>query len=157
MPIVDDYLYENMVLKVPKGAKMIAIVDACHSGTILDIPIVFHSGGRDGVGPRKPRFRSIISRLFSRRKPVPHKVGLTFQISSCLDHELAQARSKYLTFGKGFGLFTKHCMNAIKRLDETSTYKDAMKYVYEEAGHLTQQHFVVCMSHEIYLNTPFAL
>lgn len=35
--IVDDWLRQNLVDKVPFGAKLVAIFDSCHSGTILDL------------------------------------------------------------------------------------------------------------------------
>ncbi|KAG9451485.1 hypothetical protein H6P81_011450 [Aristolochia fimbriata] len=38
--IVDDEINETIVRPLPKGAKLHAIVDACHSGTILDLPFV---------------------------------------------------------------------------------------------------------------------
>lgn len=156
IPIVDDYLYHDMVLKVPNGARMNAVFDACHSGTILDIPIVFHSGN-DNVGPIESSFYALLSSMYSDRKPVPDNVGVTFQMSSCLDHEVSQARSKFLTFGTGFGLFTKHYVNAMKRLDKESKYQDAVQYMYDEAAHITAQHFVVCLSHNIDPSTTYTM
>ncbi|EHA8590904.1 putative Metacaspase-1 [Cocos nucifera] len=36
--IVDDEINETLVRPLPRGAKLHAVVDACHSGTILDLP-----------------------------------------------------------------------------------------------------------------------
>ena len=36
--IVDDEVNETLVRPLPRGAKLHAVVDACHSGTILDLP-----------------------------------------------------------------------------------------------------------------------
>lgn len=38
--IVDDEINATLVRPLPHGAKLHAIVDACHSGTILDLPFV---------------------------------------------------------------------------------------------------------------------
>lgn len=36
--IVDDEINASIVRPVPLGAKLHAIIDACHSGTVLDLP-----------------------------------------------------------------------------------------------------------------------
>ncbi|KAJ4783911.1 Metacaspase-1 [Rhynchospora pubera] len=36
--IVDDEINDTIVRPLPRGAKLHAIVDACHSGTVLDLP-----------------------------------------------------------------------------------------------------------------------
>lgn len=36
--IVDDELNATLVRPLPRGAKLHAIIDACHSGTMLDLP-----------------------------------------------------------------------------------------------------------------------
>jgi hypothetical protein len=36
--IIDDELKDRLINKIPKGCKMRAIIDACHSGTSLDLP-----------------------------------------------------------------------------------------------------------------------
>lgn len=38
--IVDDEINTALVRPLPRGAKLHAIVDACHSGTALDLPFV---------------------------------------------------------------------------------------------------------------------
>ncbi|XP_073110217.1 metacaspase-1 isoform X2 [Elaeis guineensis] len=45
--IVDDEVNETLVRPLPRGAKLHAVVDACHSGTILDLPYLcrFNRGG----------------------------------------------------------------------------------------------------------------
>ena len=35
--ITDDWLFENFITRVPKGANLWALMDACHSGTLLDL------------------------------------------------------------------------------------------------------------------------
>eukprot|EP00537_Pseudo-nitzschia_pungens_P008091 CAMPEP_0172356604 /NCGR_PEP_ID=MMETSP1060-20121228/985_1 /TAXON_ID=37318 /ORGANISM="Pseudo-nitzschia pungens, Strain cf. cingulata" /LENGTH=299 /DNA_ID=CAMNT_0013076813 /DNA_START=78 /DNA_END=977 /DNA_ORIENTATION=+ len=36
--IVDDDLYENLVLKMKEGVTVVVLMDCCHSGTALDLP-----------------------------------------------------------------------------------------------------------------------
>ncbi|XP_074283053.1 metacaspase-1-like [Silene latifolia] len=38
--IVDDEINDTIVRPLPRGAKLTAIIDACHSGTMLDIPFL---------------------------------------------------------------------------------------------------------------------
>ena len=38
--IVDDEINETIVRPLPEGAMLHAIIDACYSGTILDLPFV---------------------------------------------------------------------------------------------------------------------
>jgi metacaspase-1 len=38
--ILDDEINEIIVRPLPRGVKLHAIVDACHSGTVLDLPFV---------------------------------------------------------------------------------------------------------------------
>ena len=38
--IVDDEINATLVRPLPRGAKLHAIIDACHSGTMLDLPFL---------------------------------------------------------------------------------------------------------------------
>lgn len=42
--ITDDLLREKLVDNIPIGAKLRVIVDACHSGSMLDLPFLFKKG-----------------------------------------------------------------------------------------------------------------
>lgn len=39
--ITDNYLYSNLIKKLPLDCKLFSIVDACHSGTSMDLPYVY--------------------------------------------------------------------------------------------------------------------
>ncbi|KAG0368520.1 caspase domain-containing protein [Gamsiella multidivaricata] len=40
--ISDDEMYDLMVKELPAGVQLTALVDACHSGTMLDLPFVYN-------------------------------------------------------------------------------------------------------------------
>lgn len=44
--ILDDIIYERLVRSVPDGAKVTAIVDACRSGTVCDLPVNYAEDGQ---------------------------------------------------------------------------------------------------------------
>ncbi|CAG8651204.1 25408_t:CDS:2 [Dentiscutata erythropus] len=43
--IIDDVMHNIMVRPLPAGAKLTAIFDSCHSGTALDLPFIYSTGG----------------------------------------------------------------------------------------------------------------
>jgi len=43
--IVDDVIYGNLVKPLPKGCRLTAIFDSCHSGTVLDLPYTYQCDG----------------------------------------------------------------------------------------------------------------
>lgn len=48
--IVDDTLCDEIVKKMPKGVLVTALMDCCHSGTVLDLPYYFNGeGGVDAM------------------------------------------------------------------------------------------------------------
>ncbi len=44
--IVDDYIYENLVCKIPENSTLFCLMDCCHSGTILDLPLIYSTTGQ---------------------------------------------------------------------------------------------------------------
>jgi len=43
--ILDDELYEIFVKGLPSGVHVVALMDCCHSGTVLDLPYIFKADG----------------------------------------------------------------------------------------------------------------
>ncbi|KAG8921749.1 Ca(2+)-dependent cysteine protease, partial [Tulasnella sp. 418] len=43
--IIDDHLHSILVKNLPAGCRLTAIFDSCHSGTALDLPYVYSTGG----------------------------------------------------------------------------------------------------------------
>jgi uncharacterized caspase-like protein len=58
--IVDDTMHEIMVEPLPPQCRLTAIFDCCHSGTILDLPVVYNSKGaaKPFIHPDGPWVRS---------------------------------------------------------------------------------------------------
>ncbi|KAF8433657.1 caspase domain-containing protein, partial [Boletus edulis BED1] len=44
--IIDDELHRIMVKPLPRGCRLTAVFDSCHSGTTLDLPFMYHHDGR---------------------------------------------------------------------------------------------------------------
>ncbi|KAF8060732.1 casa protein [Lyophyllum atratum] len=44
--ILDDEMHDIMVKPLPAGCRLTALFDACHSGTVLDLPYIYSSHGR---------------------------------------------------------------------------------------------------------------
>ncbi|KAJ6568035.1 caspase domain-containing protein [Mycena vulgaris] len=44
--IIDDEMHAIMVKPLPEGCRLTAIFDSCHSGTVLDLPYIYDSRGR---------------------------------------------------------------------------------------------------------------
>ncbi|KAI9440070.1 caspase domain-containing protein [Lactarius indigo] len=44
--IVDDDINSIMVQPLPQGCRLTAVLDCCHSGTLLDLPFIYDSHGR---------------------------------------------------------------------------------------------------------------
>jgi len=43
--ILDDVIYENLIAPLPKGCKLTAVFDSCHSGTVMDLPYTYQCQG----------------------------------------------------------------------------------------------------------------
>mmetsp|Transcript_44555 Transcript_44555/g.105596 ORF Transcript_44555/g.105596 Transcript_44555/m.105596 type:complete len:374 (+) Transcript_44555:273-1394(+) len=46
--IRDDTIFQELVAVLPKGCKLTAVMDCCHSGTIMDLPYIF-TADNDGI------------------------------------------------------------------------------------------------------------
>jgi hypothetical protein len=44
--IIDDVIYENLVAPLPRGCRLTALFDSCHSGTVMDLPYTYQCQGK---------------------------------------------------------------------------------------------------------------
>ena len=52
--VTDDELFQHLVAKLPKTNKLFALIDSCHSGTMLDLPLTYKSCSGEVVGTPDP-------------------------------------------------------------------------------------------------------
>lgn len=131
-PILDDTIYERLVRAVPSGAKVTAIVDACRSGTVCDLPVVYDEQGR-------PRYRNGGCNP-PREIRAPHKSAGGFVLfSGSADHQL----SADMTIAKGgpdggalsFGVMTRSFVEAMTEMAcarDPSIYNGVESWTYGE-------------------------
>ncbi|KAL3620939.1 hypothetical protein CASFOL_035851 [Castilleja foliolosa] len=79
--ILDDEINATIVRPLPRGAKLHAIIDACHSGTILDLPLVCRMN-RDGLYMWEDQGQ--LSSIYKGTSG-----GLAISISACDDHQVS--------------------------------------------------------------------
>ncbi|KAL8536175.1 hypothetical protein ACS0TY_011714 [Phlomoides rotata] len=79
--ILDDEINATIVRPLPRGAKLHAIIDTCHSGTILDLPFVC----------RMDRKGYYMWEDHGRYSPIYKGTsgGLAVSISACDDHQVS--------------------------------------------------------------------
>lgn len=41
--IIDDFIYDNLISKLPSTTTLFSLMDCCHSGTILDLPLIYNT------------------------------------------------------------------------------------------------------------------
>jgi hypothetical protein len=61
--ISDDYLYSNFIRQLSPSCNLTAIMDCCHSGTVLDLPFIYQNGGNVLENPRNRNTPSNITMI----------------------------------------------------------------------------------------------
>lgn len=106
--IRDDDLYNLMVKMIPKTCTLFAIVDACHSGTSLDLPYVY----RTDIGLQKHRNEDNLANII--------------KISGCRD---TQTSADAFINGKYQGALTFSFLKTMDELDYNFTSKQLVSRV----------------------------
>ncbi|TXG53942.1 hypothetical protein EZV62_019198 [Acer yangbiense] len=87
--IIDDEINETIVRPLTQGVKLHAIVDSCHSGTVLDLPFVCRMNIREGY-----------YRWEDQRLPTAcykgTSGGLAISITACDDHGTSSDTTAFL-------------------------------------------------------------
>jgi len=85
--IIDDDLRELMITSLPHDVKLFCIIDACHSGTILDLRHKYECDGST--------FKS------SKHLQYPNTFGEVVTLRGCADHDVsADSREENVDTGK---------------------------------------------------------
>ena len=63
--MIDDEIYNLLVDPLPEGARLTALFDSCHSGTIMDLQCMYNPEGDDLVTTLPPvKGASLMAALF---------------------------------------------------------------------------------------------
>ncbi|XP_023750682.1 metacaspase-1 isoform X1 [Lactuca sativa] len=87
--IIDNEINDTIVRPLKKGVKLHAMIDACHSGTILDLPHVYSTKERRWIDNKPP------SGVYKGTNG-----GHAISISACEDNQLAADTSAFSDTGK---------------------------------------------------------
>lgn len=114
--ISDDWLFANLVQKVPQQVNLWSFVDACHSGTMIDLKYNYKSLCALKQGNITPNMEYISSawndRFSFSREKTPEVVGNVCLFSGALDKETAA--DDYIS-GSAQGAFTNCLLECLKR------------------------------------------
>lgn len=106
MALSDDWMYEWLHANVPKGVTLFCTIDACHSGTMLDLGLVYPT--------------------VSRRRRQTWKAGTVVCISASLDSEQA---TDVTTNSDSFGIFTHHLNRSMQLMSQNASLYDIAQNV----------------------------
>ncbi|XP_065871395.1 metacaspase-1-like [Euphorbia lathyris] len=118
--ILDNDINSTIVWPLPKGVTLHAIVDACHSGTILDLVYIYNRHKKtweDNSPPNKTRKHT--------------NGGLAISIAACEDHQMAADTTAFS--GKGMnGALTYILIEIVKQSpSQGPTYADLIEMIHQ--------------------------
>lgn len=87
--VLDDEIYKNLVVPLPKGVKLFMIMDCCHSGSIVDLPLIFKADEQhmidaaNGVATMEPNPKFNMERVIEIGKKLlmMHQSGASATVS----------------------------------------------------------------------------
>lgn len=117
--ITDNEIYDHLVKQIPLSCKLFSIIDACHSGTSLDLPYLYRFD--KGIVQQKK----------------PEKLADIIKISGCRDYQTSM--DAFLQ-GKYQGALTTCFLKTMKDLDFNFTCKQLLKQInsYIRGGNFEQ-------------------
>ena len=114
--ITDDWLYENLVMKVPAGVNLIAFLDCCHSGTGFDLRFNYKSlcrpkfiADKMSTEYKATEWTDVFS--FSIEKSLGLVAGNVIMFSGCLD---PQTSADAYIANQAQGAFTNALLKVLK-------------------------------------------
>ncbi|VFQ81825.1 unnamed protein product [Cuscuta campestris] len=117
--IPDNAINDIIVKPLREGTKLHAIVDACHSGTILDLPRIYNRKEKRWTNNEPP------SRTYKGTNG-----GKAICFSACEDHQLAADTSAFSAGKDMNGAMTYTFIKAIKE-NPNITYSGLMNYMHQ--------------------------
>ncbi|KAL7585792.1 hypothetical protein Lser_V15G46018 [Lactuca serriola] len=118
--IIDNEINDTIVRPLKKGVKLHAMIDACHSGTILDLPHVY----------------STKEHCWSENKPPSGAYkgtngGLAISISACEDNQLAADTSAFSESGKQMEGAMTHTFRKAFSENSKATYANVLSSMHD--------------------------
>lgn len=136
--LIDDMIYEWLIRRVPFGARLTCLIDACTSGTVCDLPFLYTS-------PRGNRIRPY-SNFPPQHKDPTQRVGESVLFAGSKDLQRALDLSN--TGEDPFGIMTRaFCMSALSVLNDQrmgarapmGTFDALVQQTIARVRHLTSQ------------------
>ncbi|VDB92381.1 unnamed protein product [Peniophora sp. CBMAI 1063] len=140
--IVDDLLHEILVKPLPPGCRLTALFDSCHSGSILDLPYLYHSNGRQKG--------SDVTAAFKKQRMTPADV-ITWSGSAD-----SQTSADTVQNGLAVGAMSHAFVKILKRNPNIS-YQDMLKGVRDVLKNKYSQKPQLSSSHHINTNSRFII
>lgn len=124
--ISDDVIRSNLVQRVPYGVKLYVVLDACHSGTGVDLRHKYDDSSylinQKNVKPQTYVPSEWLLRQTSYEfKKYPRTKGEVYGISGCQDHE--ESGDVYIENDKMYGGVLTSTMLSVLRSNDLKTYK----------------------------------
>jgi hypothetical protein len=105
--IVDDDIFATVVGRLPDGVRLTAVLDCCHSGTLMDLPFLF-TANADNLTAGKVMSRRREKRKHQRRELFTHAQNVSraadmrgpdvIMFSGCHDHQTSADVSNVKSF-----------------------------------------------------------
>jgi hypothetical protein len=125
--ISDDVIRSNLVQRVPRGAKLYVVLDACHSGTGCDLRHKYDDSSYLINQNKNVKSQTYVPSEWLLRqtsyefKKYPRTKGEVYGISGCQDHE--QSGDVYIENDKMYGGVLTSTMLSVLRSNDLKTYK----------------------------------
>ncbi|KAI4299101.1 hypothetical protein L6164_032592 [Bauhinia variegata] len=143
--IVDDDINSILVWPLQKGVTLHAIVDACHSGTVLDLTCFYNQ--KNGIWendspPAKEPMRKHTSG------------GLAICLSACGDNQMASDTTAF--GGKGMNGVLTYIFTKIIKENPEITYGGLLEKIHEEIQKVIQRKFQLGFLKHVFRNNKIS-
>jgi hypothetical protein len=128
--IVDDELNARLVNPLPRGAKLHAVIDACHSGSVLDLPFTAALDPRGGGVRWESEYHHLDPRVAAMKGTAG---GFCVQFGASRDHQTA-ADTRALSGGVATGACTYAFIAALERRGLDIAYGELLLEMHRTLG-----------------------